>query len=128
MKLHLDLENLFGTAGGRAVNGVKITGAATIEDDGKVLGTGRINITGKIESAGATPYRATIELKANPNPPALSVPPWKANGFESEQEMIDLIMRVDPLKPELRMPFHHWCGTDGTKAGLLKLLDETKPA
>lgn len=131
MKLHLDLENLHGSAGGRPC-GVKIVGTATVELPDGSMAVGKINVTGKIESAAGHPYRATFELRRNSDVElshdAGAFPPWKANGFESEAEMTTLVMAVDPFNESAHRAFKQWIANDGTKAGLVKLLDETKRA
>ena len=50
----------------------------------------------------------------------------KEMGFESEQEMHKLIASVDLSDPDKLHKFMNWKENDGTKKGLLHVIDEVR--
>jgi hypothetical protein len=50
----------------------------------------------------------------------------KELGFESEKEMVHLVCEVDLTNPIKMQRFQLWGNNDGTKVGLLKVIEENK--
>jgi hypothetical protein len=47
----------------------------------------------------------------------------RQNGFENHSELFDLVLRVNLFTAEDRAAYENWQLNDGTKDGILKLLD-----
>lgn len=50
----------------------------------------------------------------------------KENGFLDAEELNKMVANVDLTKPNMLNEFKLWQNNDGTKEGLMKLINETK--